>query len=197
LFSEDAGRMLAGWTRNGGAANSLQPRHKMERLMSPKTALAAAVSLLAVAAPAAAQNSTAPPPIITVTPPPTRTETPPAPPAPSPPATTQTPASPTEPAEPSPPETVVVEPQPQRAPAEPVTIDPDAAYPEGFADPEDPFANDMADSYRQDGGFDWGLLGLLGLLGLIPLLRGPRGERIVYVERDEEPRRVVRRDRVD
>ena len=190
--------MLAAWTRKGGAAKSLQPRHKVERLMSPKSALAVAVSLVAVAAPAAAQNSSAPPPIITVTPPPAKTETPTAPPPSAPPATAPSATSPTEPAEPAPAETVVVVPQPQRPPPEPVTIDPDAAYPEGFADPEDPFANDMADAYRPDrGGFDWGLLGLLGLLGLIPLFRNRRGREILYVERDEEPRRVVRRERVD
>jgi len=165
----------------------------MERLMIAKSVLAAAVSLGVVAAPAAAQNSTAQPPVIPAPPP--RTETPPATsaPAPVPPGTTPVPATPAEPAEPAPPETVVIVPQPQPAPA-PVTIDPDAAYPEGFADPDDPFANDMADAYREErGGFDWGLLGLLGLLGLIPLLGGRGRERIVYVEREDEPRRVVRR----
>jgi hypothetical protein len=52
-------------------------------------------------------------------------------------------------------------------------------------------------SYRQREGFPWGLLGLLGLLGLIPLIRGNGRVRTVYVERDEEPRRVVRRDRIE
>jgi hypothetical protein len=145
-------------------------------------------SLGAVAAPAAAQNSTAPPPVITI-PPPTQTEAPPAPPAPGQPGSTAAPNL-SEPVEPSPPQDVVVAPQPDPVPAEPVTIDPDAAYPEGFADPEDPFANDMADAYRQDeSGFDWGLLGLLGLLGLIPLFRRRGAERVVYVERDDVGRR--------
>jgi hypothetical protein len=76
-------------------------------------------------------------------------------------------------------------------------IQPDVAYPNGFADPADPFANDMALSYRQREGFPWGLLGLLGLLGLIPLIRGNGRVRTVYVERDEEPRRVVRRERIE
>jgi hypothetical protein len=100
-----------------------------------------------------------------------------------------------EPAEPAPPpETVVVVPQPQTAPMEPVTIDPDAAYPEGFADPADPFGNEMSPAYRREQGFDWGLLGLLGLLGLIPIFLGRRERRIVHVDRDEAPRRVVRRE---
>ena len=76
---------------------------------------------------------------------------------------------------------------------QPVTISPDAAYPNGFADPADPFANEMRAYNDQQGGFDWGLLGLLGLLGLIPLIRGNGRVRTVYVERDDEPRRVVRR----
>jgi hypothetical protein len=86
---------------------------------------------------------------------------------------------------------VIVAPPVQTAPP-PVTIQPDVAYPNGFADPADPFANDLALSYRQREGFPWGLLGLLGLLGLIPLIRGNGRVRTVYVERDEAPRRVVR-----
>jgi hypothetical protein len=76
-----------------------------------------------------------------------------------------------------------------------VTIDPSAAYPDGFADPADPFSNELSVSYRQQqgDGFPWGLLGLLGLLGLTPLFRN-RGERVVYVQRDEEVRRTVRND---
>jgi hypothetical protein len=109
---------------------------------------------------------------------------PPPPPAPAP--VTVTPAQP-----------VIVSPPVQTAPP-PVTIQPDVAYPNGFADPADPFANDLALSYRQREGFPWGLLGLLGLLGLIPLIRGGNGRvRTVYVERDDEPRRVVRRDRIE
>ena len=105
---------------------------------------------------------------------------------------------------------VIVVPPVQTTPLEPVTIDPDAAYPNGFADPADPFANDMSLAYREERGFDWGLLGLLGLFGLIPLFRQrDRYARTVYMERDEPParravdrddeppRRVVRNERID
>ncbi|MGE0180119.1 MAG: hypothetical protein AB7O91_09915 [Sphingomonas sp.] len=78
-----------------------------------------------------------------------------------------------------------------------MTINPDAAYPNGFADPVDPFANDLS-QVRQQRGFPWGLLGLLGLLGLIPLFRrsGSRTTRTVYVDRDD-PKRVLREEQVD
>lgn len=151
--------------------------------MKLKPVAALAAMAFALAMPASAQNSAAEAPDA-ATPP----KVEPAPPAPSP----SPPASETaEPARP-----VVVQPAPQPVAQPPVTISPDAAYPNGFADPSDPFANDMALAYRDQGGFDWGLLGLLGLLGLIPLFRGG-GRRIVYVERDEEPRRVVRRERIE
>lgn len=139
-----------------------------------------------LAAPAAAQNSSgtaAPPPAGTA--PPATTGAPP-------PATTVPPATqPPETVQPvEAPPTVVVQPVQQPAPQAPVAISPDAQYPNGFADPAAPFAND-AGAYNDNGsGFDWGLLGLLGLLGLIPLIRG-NGPRTIYVER-EEPRRVVR-----
>lgn len=138
---------------------------------------------LALAAPAAAQNSSAEPPGGGTNPP----KAEPATPAPAPPpATTPVPVT-VEPAQP-----VIVTPPVQQVPP-PVAIQPDVAYPNGFADPADPFANDLALSYRQREGFPWGLLGLLGLLGLIPLIRGGNGRvRTVYVERDEAPRRVVR-----
>jgi hypothetical protein len=76
-----------------------------------------------------------------------------------------------------------------------VTIDPDAAYPNGFADPADPFANELADQQRRQGsGFPWGLLGLLGLLGLVPLFRRGGGKtRTVYVDRND-PKRVLREE---
>lgn len=89
-------------------------------------------------------------------------------------------------------DTVVAPPQ-QQVPAEPVTISPDAEYPNGFADPEDPFANDAATAAREDSGFDWGLLGLLGLLGLIPLFRKGGRTRTIYVDRDD-PARVIREE---
>jgi hypothetical protein len=155
------------------------------------TLFAAAAPLLLLSVPAGAQNSSAEPPVVAA-PPPKTTDTPP--PRSDVPATT--PPVSAEPVDttPAPVAPVVITPAPQTVPMVPVTIDPDAAYPEGFGDPADPFSNDMSLTYRQqDDGFDWGLLGLLGLLGLIPLFRN-RGSRVVYVERDEdEPRRVVRR----
>jgi hypothetical protein len=158
----------------------------MAMKLHPAAALAAC--LIGLAAPASAQNSAAEPPVV-APPPPTKTETPP-PPTTTPPQTTPDPL----PAPAPPPEPVVVVPQTQTVPMEPVTIDPDAAYPEGYADPADPFGNDMSLAYRREQGFDWGLLGLLGLLGLIPLFLGRRERRIVHVDRDEAPRRVVRRE---
>ena len=160
--------------------------------MQAKTLLLAAAASLAFAAPAAGQNTTAEPPVVAA-PPPTKADTPPPPP---PPPATSTPAPSDTPSAPPP---VVVVPPAQTAPMEPVTINPDAAYPNGFADPADPFANDMSLAYREERGFDWGLLGLLGLLGLIPLFRQRGGfARTVYVERDDvPPRRVVRTERVD
>jgi hypothetical protein len=167
-------------------AMSLHRRYKRETAMKPRhVAAAAAAGLIVLAGPAAAQN-TAGPTVVTPPPPPTTSQ-------PSPPATTAPPAT-SEPAEPEPPSVVVV---PQAAPPpaiEPVPINPDVAYPNGFADPADPFANDMSLSYRQERGFDWGLLGLLGLFGLIPLFRrGGRYVRTVYVDRDE-PKRVIREE---
>jgi hypothetical protein len=154
--------------------------------MQPKYLLLAAAASLSIALPAAAQNTADP----VDTPPPPSSDTPP---ATTPPASTPPPAT-----TPSAPPPVVVVPPPQTAPIEPVTINPDAAYPNGFADPTDPFANDMSLAYRQDRGFDWGLLGLLGLFGLIPLFRDRGGRRVVYVERDDvPPRRVVRSERID
>ncbi len=136
-----------------------------------------------VAASVAAQNTAEPATV--APPPPTKAE--PAPPVTS---STVTPA-PTE-AEPAP-EVVVVRETAPPAP-EPVTIDPDAAYPNGFADPADPFGNDMSLARRDQGGFSWGLLGLLGLFGLIPLFRNSgRTTRTVYVDRDD-PRRVLREE---
>jgi hypothetical protein len=156
---------------------------KLEIAMNPRHVAAAAAGLLALAAPAVAQNTTEP---TVVTPPPPATSQPP-------PATTAPPAT-TQPAEPEPPSVVVVPQAPPPQPIEPVPIDPDVAYPNGFADPADPFANDMSLSYRQQRGFDWGLLGLLGLFGLIPLFRrGGRYVRTVYVDRDE-PKRVIREE---
>jgi hypothetical protein len=157
----------------------------MNRLRLIPTALA-----LVMATPAAAQNSSSDPSGTGTAANPPKTEPAPAATAAAP-ATTPVPVT-VEPAQP-----VIVTPPVQTAPQQPVTIQPDVAYPNGFADPADPFANDLALSYRQREGFPWGLLGLLGLLGLIPLIRGNGRVRTVYVERDEEPRRVVRRDRIE
>ena len=146
--------------------------------------------LVALAAPAAGQNSTTPP---AGTPPGTR---PPAtnPPPPAAPPATAPPVTVVVPVEPPPVENQVVVREPAPPPPEPVTIDPDAAYPNGFADPADPFGNDLSLARRDAGGFDWGLLGLLGLFGLIPLFRrATRTTRTVYVDRDE-PRRVIREE---
>ena len=150
-------------------------------------AVGSTLVLAAVAAPALAQNSSATPPAVSSPPP--KTEAPP--PATTAPPATASPPETTAPADPPP--AVIVQPAPQPVPQQPVAISPDAAYPNGFADPADPFANE-ARAYNDQEGFDWGLLGLLGLLGLIPLIRGS-GPRTIYVERDE-PRRVVR-ERID
>ena len=143
-----------------------------------------AAMALALAMPAAAQNGTAEPPAGPSVPvqkaePPTTTTAPPQ-------STTTVPVT-IEPAQP-----VIVAPPAQPPPQQPVMIQPDVAYPNGFADPADPFANDLALANRNRQGFPWGLLGLFGLLGLIPLIRGNGRVRTVYVERDEIPRRVVR-----
>ncbi|HST37734.1 MAG TPA: WGxxGxxG family protein [Allosphingosinicella sp.] len=133
-------------------------------------------ALILAAAPAAAQNSTAPAPAA-----PAKVEPAPAP-APT--------ANMTAPVETPP---VQAAPAPAPAPIQPVTIEPDAQYPNGFQDPNDPFANEMRAYREEQQGFPWGLLGLLGLLGLIPLIRGNGAVRTVYVER-EEPRRVIREE---
>lgn len=161
----------------------------MERLGLKRMAAVAAVAL---AVPAAAQNGSADQgSTTTITSSPKADARPPATqptvtPAPAP-ATTPVPVT-VEPAQP----VVVAPPVQAPPPQQPVMIQPDVAYPNGFADPNDPFANDMAAANRNRQGFPWGLLGLLGLLGLIPLFRGKERVRTVYVERDDTPRRVVR-----
>lgn len=145
---------------------------------------------LVLAVPAAAQNGSADQGTTTTitSNPSQKAETTPPTTAPANPAPATTPVPVTvEPAQP-----VVVAPPVQAPPQQPVMIQPDVAYPNGFADPNDPFANDMALANRNRQGFPWGLLGLLGLLGLIPLFRGNGRVRTVYVERDDTPRRVVR-----
>ena len=155
--------------------------------MQPRNVFILVAALAACACPAAAQNSTAEPPVVAPAPP--KPETPPVAGTPPPAPNTLAPVEPAAPSE------VVVVPQPQTTPQEAIPIDPDVAYPNGFADPAEPFANDMSLAYRESSGFDWGLLGLLGLLGLIPLFRGDRYARTVYVERDDEPRSA--RERIE
>jgi hypothetical protein len=171
-----------------GRARRSRSEGKMERIAMKPSHVALAALMLVSAGPAAAQNGSAEPPDVSS--PPTQKSEPPATTS----STTTVPVT-VQPAQP-----VVVQPVPAPAPPPPapVTIQPDAAYPNGFADPADPFANDVALSYSQRQGFPWGLLGLLGLLGLIPLVRGNGRVRTVYVEREDgEPRRVVRRERID
>ena len=140
------------------------------------------IAMLFAAAPAAAQNSSAAAPAASAPPPAMA-----APPVSN--SSATAPAAAPE-AAPAPPPAAA-----QQAPAPvqqaPVAISPDAQYPNGFQDPNDPFANEARAYNEQQKGFDWGLLGLLGLLGLIPLIRGNGAVRTIYVER-EEPRRVVR-----
>lgn len=156
------------------------------RFTMPATVLLASL----LAAPLAAQNNVAPEPV-PVTPQPATGAAPPA-------MTTPQPTTPAEAAN-----TIEAAPAPvpqEREPEpEPVAISPDAAYPNGFADPADPFGNDLSLAQQQEGrGFNWGLLGLLGLLGLIPLFRrgGGRTTRTVYVDRDD-PKRVLREERIE
>jgi len=155
--------------------------------MFPVSRIAIGLSLIA-AAPAAAQNATASPaaPPATVAPPP------PGPVTPSPIAPPPTPAE-----NDAPPQNVTAAtPAPAPPPPAPVEINPDAAYPNGFADPIDPAATNLQDA-PSESRFPWGLLGLLGLFGLIPLFRrGGRVSRTVYVDRDD-PKRVLREERIE
>jgi MYXO-CTERM domain-containing protein len=152
------------------------------------TALAASLFMMANAA--AAQNTTEP---AGGTTPSTGTERP----------TTSTPAPAPAPAVPAPADTpsprteVIVVPQTQTAPP-PTALPPieleDTAYPNGFADPNATYGNDLSVAVQQESdGFDWGLLGLLGLFGLFGLYRRRDGyTRTVHAERydDGRPPRV-------
>lgn len=117
--------------------------------------------------------------------------TPPPAPAPAPePVVTQAPA-------PRGPDVVVVT-QPQTLPPPTSTIElEDQAYPNGFADPNAAFGNDMSVAVRQESdGFDWGLLGLLGLFGLFGLYRRREGyQQTFHSERYEDGRPPIRPDR--
>jgi len=154
------------------------------------TALAAALLWMGASA-AAAQNTTEPasgsaPPPAGTTP---TTPAPPPPPPPPPPAAS----------EPTRTEFVpvpVTVPSTQAAPA-PIEL-PEQPYPNGFADPNAAFGNDMSVAVRQESdGFDWGLLGLLGLFGLFGLYRRNDGYRqqTVHSERYEDGRPPIRPDR--
>jgi hypothetical protein len=167
------------------------------------TALAA--SLLALQTGSAfAQNTTDP----GTTNPPTGSDRPstttPRSPSTNPPAGSAAPAPAPPPAPPSEPRTntevvpvPIVVPQQQAAPPATVTL-PAEPYPNGFADPTVPYGNDMSVAVREEGGFDWGLLGLLGLLGLFGLYRPrDRYSRTVHSERYDDGRRPVRERVVD
>lgn len=149
-------------------------------------ALAASSLLVLQAGAASAQNSTDP--ATTTTPPTTGTERPT--------TGTTTPAPTSEPAASEPatprattPEVVTVPVPVQQAPLPQIQLQ-DQPYPNGFADPNAPFGNDMSVQVReQDGGFDWGLLGVLGLLGLLGLRRPRNGySHVVQQERYEDGR---------
>lgn len=162
--------------------------------MNRRIVAAIGLALAGAAVPAAAQNNAAaqPAPV----------QTAPASPQAAPqPAPAQTPPVVVIPADQAPaaPNTVEAAPEPAAPAPEPMTISPDAAYPNGFADPDDPFGNDLSLARRDEGGgFAWGLLGLLGLLGLIPLFRrkGGRTVRTVYVD-SNDPKRVIREESVE
>ncbi|HEX9931806.1 MAG TPA: hypothetical protein VGB08_03085 [Allosphingosinicella sp.] len=150
--------------------------------------LAAAASILALQAGASLAQNTA-------------TETPATtPPATTPPATTTPPPATSTPdpgprtADPAPRTSPEVIPVPVVVPQQtmPSTVElPETPYPNGFADPNAPFGNDMSVQVRQQNdGFDWGLLGLLGLFGLFGLYRGrDRHRHVVHSERYADDRR--------
>jgi MYXO-CTERM domain-containing protein len=145
----------------------------------------AATSLLALQAGAAsAQNTTDPatgsaPPATGTDRPTTSTPTP----APTSEPATSEPATPRSAA----PEVVTVPVPVQQAPLPQIQLQ-DQPYPNGFADPNVPFGNDMSVQVREEGdAFDWGLLGVLGLLGLFGLRRPRDGYRqVVQQERYED-----------
>ncbi|MEA3040527.1 MAG: hypothetical protein QOC65_16 [Sphingomonadales bacterium] len=148
-------------------------------------ALAASSLLLLQAGAVSAQNTTDPaatPPATTGTDRPTTGTTTPAP--------TSEPAT-SEPATPraATPEVVAVPVPVQQAPLPQIQLQ-DQPYPNGFADPNVPFGNDMSVQVREQGaGFDWGILGLFGVLGLFGLRRPRDGYRhVVQQERYEDGR---------
>lgn len=149
--------------------------------------LMGAASLLALQAGAASAQNTTTDPVTTpqpATPAPATPAPPPAPSAPDPAPRTS------DPAPRSSPEVIqvpVVVPQ-QTMPS---TVElPETPYPNGFADPNAPFGNDMSVQVRQESdGFDWGLLGFLGLFGLFGLYRRPdRHRHVVHSERYDDGR---------
>lgn len=87
------------------------------------------------------------------------------------------------------PEVVTVPVPVQQAPLPQIQLQ-DQPYPNGFADPNVPFGNDMSVQVREEGdGFDWGLIGVVGLLGLFGLRRRREGFRhVVQQERYEDGR---------
>jgi hypothetical protein len=149
-------------------------------------ALAASSLFLLQAGAALAQNTTDP--AATTTPSTTGTDRPS--------TSTTTPAPTSEPATSEPatpraatPEVVAVPVPVQQAPLPQIQLQ-DQPYPNGFADPNVPFGNDMSVQVREQGdGFDWGLLGIIGVLGLFGLRRPRDGYRqVVQQERYEDGR---------
>jgi MYXO-CTERM domain-containing protein len=155
------------------------------------TALAAALLWMQASA-AAGQNTTEP---ATGTTPPSSGTAPAAPPPPPPPPPAPAPTT----SEPTRTEVVpvpVVVPSSQPAPP-PIEL-PEQPYPNGFADPNAAYGNDMSVAVRQESdGFDWGLLGLLGLFGLFGLYRRRDGyqQHTIRSERYDDGRPPVRPDR--
>jgi MYXO-CTERM domain-containing protein len=89
----------------------------------------------------------------------------------------------------------VVVPSTQAAPP-PIELE-EVPYPNGFADPNAAYGNDMSVAVRQENdGFDWGLLGLLGLFGLFGLYRRRDGMRhtVHSEQRYEDGRPPLRRE---
>ena len=154
----------------------------------PMLGTALAASLFWMQAGAASAQNSSDPATGTTTPPSGSTPATPSPPPPPPPPPPPAPVS----TEPSRTEVVpvpVVVPQQQTMPS---TVElPETPYPNGFADPNAPFGNDMSVQVRQQGdGFDWGLLGLLGLFGLFGLYRRRDHHRhVVHSERYADERR--------
>ncbi|HEX8526597.1 WGxxGxxG-CTERM domain-containing protein [Allosphingosinicella sp.] len=155
-----------------------------------RAALAAA--LLTASTAALARNTTAEPP--STNPPAGGTEKPNVPPGTSP-GTTPIDPAPIENPQPAPAQPSAAPAPVQSAPPPAtITLDADVPYPNGFADPAQPYGNEASVSIRNEGGFDWGLLGLLGLLGLFGLRSSIGSSRhVVHSDRYDDGRPTLRR----